>query len=450
LKAGSRPVTRMELKIHNWHLLEPLQRRDLLQRPALRDDGTVQDGVRAIIDHVRKRGNAALKELTQRYDGVTIETPRVSEAEFAAAERSVPNVAIKAIQLAIDNVRRFHEARPPSDYEIETMPGVHCQRIAQPIDAVGLYVPAGSAPLPSAAVMLTVPAAIAGCPRRVLCTPPRRDGSADPAVLVAARRGGVNDVYKVGGAQAIAAMAYGTETILKVNKIFGPGNAWVTAAKTMVAGDADGAAIDMPAGPSEVLIIADEQATPEFVAADLLSQAEHGSDSQVILVTTSQQLAERAISEVKQQLALLPRRDIAMAALQSCQIIVAADIADAIAISNEYAPEHLLLQVRDPRAALPAIRNAGSVFLGDWSPESVGDYCSGTNHVLPTYGSARSFSGLSVDQFMRHMTVQELSEDGLRSIAPAVLALAGLEGLDAHAAAVSRRVQPRSDNKAAP
>lgn len=439
----------MQLQVHNWQLLDPLQRRELLQRPALQDDRALRDGVRAILEHVRERGDAALQEFTQRYDGVTIETLQVSEAEFAAAEQSVPRAAIEAIQLAIDNVRRFHEARPPSDYQIETMPGVHCERIAQPIDAVGLYVPAGSAPLPSAAVMLTVPASIAGCPRRLLCTPPRRDGTADPAVLVAARRGGVSDIYKVGGAQAIAAMAYGTETIVKVNKIFGPGNAWVTAAKTMIAGAADGAAIDMPAGPSEVLIIADEQATPEFIAADLLSQAEHGSDSQVILVTTSQRLAARVISEVEQQVASLQRHDIAMAALQSCRIIVATSIADAIAISNQYAPEHLLLQVRDPRAALSSIRNAGSVFLGDWSPESVGDYCSGTNHVLPTYGSARSFSGLSVDQFMRHMTVQELSEDGLRSLAPAVLALAGLEGLDAHAAAVSRRIQPRSVNKAA-
>lgn len=438
----------MELKIHNWQLLDLAQRHQLLQRPALRDDRALQDSVRAILDCVRDRGDAALQEFTERYDGVTIENPRVSEAEFVAAERSVPSAAIEAIQLAIDNVRRFHEARPPSDYEIDTMPGVHCQRIAQPIDAVGLYVPAGTAPLPSAAVMLTVPASIAGCPRRLLCTPPRCDGTADPGVLVAARRGGVSEVYKVGGAQAIAAMAYGTETIVKVNKVFGPGNAWVTAAKTMIAADADGAAIDMPAGPSEVLIIGDDAAIPEFVAADLLSQAEHGSDSQVILVTTSQGLAARVISEVEQQVATLQRRNTALAALESCRIIVAADIADAISISNQYAPEHLLLQVRDPRAALHSIRNAGSVFLGDWSPESAGDYCSGTNHVLPTYGSARSFSGLSVDQFMRHMTVQELSEDGLRSIAPAVLTLAGLEGLDAHAAAVSRRIQPRSDNKA--
>lgn len=440
----------MELQVHNWQLLDRLQRRELLQRPALQDDGALRDDVRAILERVREQGDAALQEFTKRFDGVTIDTLRVSEAEFATAEQSVPGAAIDAIQLAIDNVRRFHEARPPSDYEIETMPGVHCQRIAQPIDAVGLYVPAGSAPLPSAAVMLTVPASIAGCPRRLLCTPPRPDGTADAAVLVAARRGGVSEVYKVGGAQAIAAMAYGTESILRVNKVFGPGNAWVTAAKTMIAADADGAAIDMPAGPSEVLIIADDQATPEFVAADLLSQAEHGGDSQVILVSTSQQLAVRVIREVERQLASLQRRTIALTALQSCRIIVASNIADAIAISNQYAPEHLLLQVRDPRAALHSVRNAGSVFLGDWSPESVGDYCSGTNHVLPTYGSARCFSGLSVDQFLRHMTVQELSEDGLRSIAPAVLALAGLEGLDAHGAAVSRRVQARGDRKASP
>ncbi|MDX2412902.1 MAG: histidinol dehydrogenase, partial [Woeseiaceae bacterium] len=302
------------------------------------------------------------------------------------------------------------------------------------------YVPAGTAPLPSAAIMLAVPAAIAGCPTRIMCTPPRPDGTADPAVLVAASRSGVTDIYKVGGAQAIAAMAYGTETIPKVYKIFGPGNAWVTSAKTQVSADPDGAAIDMPAGPSEVLVIADRNASAEFVAADLLSQAEHGVDSQVVLLTPSEELAQQVQTEIEVQLALLSRADIAHQALQNSLTILVRDIETAIEISNMYAPEHLILQFADAKRALPNIRNAGSVFVGPWSPESVGDYCSGTNHVLPTYGAANTYSGLGVDQFMRQMTVQELTRDGLAELGDAVVTLSELEGLDAHAAAVTRRL----------
>lgn len=439
----------LNLRIHDWQSLDEAQRAKLLCRPALQEDRTLREKVRAILDRVRADGDAAVRELTRKFDGVDIDTLRVSDAEFLDAEQQVSAAAGAAIQLSIDNVRRFHAARPATDYEIETMPGIRCQRMAQPIDAVGLYVPAGSAPLPSTAVMLAVPAAIAGCPRCVLCTPPRPDGKADAAVLVAARRAGVAEVYKVGGAQAIAAMAYGTESIARVDKIFGPGNAWVTAAKTMIAADADGAAIDMPAGPSEVLVIADARATASFVAADLLSQAEHGRDSQVILVSTDRQLALQVIRQIECQMPALARRDVAEGALASCRIILAPDLARAIEISNRYAPEHLLLQVESPRAALPDIRNAGSVFLGPWSPESAGDYCSGTNHVLPTYGNARSFSGLGVEQFMRHMTVQQLSRAGFRSIAPAILTLAALEGLDAHAAAVSRRLQPSANDSTA-
>jgi histidinol dehydrogenase len=303
-----------------------------------------------------------------------------------------------------------------------------------------LYVPAGTAPLPSAAIMLAVPAMIANCPEVILCTPPRPDGSADPAVLVAAARAGVSDIYKVGGAQAIAAMAYGTASIPRVRKIFGPGNAWVTCAKTLVSADPAGAAIDMPAGPSEVLVIADAQATPEFVAADLLSQAEHGVDSQVLLVTTSAALAESVQTEIETQLTGLSRAIIATSALKNSQIIIAGDLDSAIEISNRYAPEHLILQIDNPRGVLPSVRNAGSVFVGPWTPESVGDYCSGTNHVLPTYGYAASYSGLGVDQYMRQLTIQEVSREGLASLAPAIISLAGLEGLDAHAAAVTRRL----------
>jgi histidinol dehydrogenase len=292
--------------------------------------------------------------------------------------------------------------------------------------------------------MLAVPASIAGCPVRILCTPPRPDGTADPAVLVAASRAGVTEVYKVGGAQAIAAMAYGTETVPKVAKIFGPGNAWVTCAKSLVSADAEGAAIDMPAGPSEVLVIADAGASAAFVASDLLAQAEHGVDSQAILVTTSEELARGVRTQLRAQLKRLSRANIAGAAISRSSIIIVDDIETAIAVSNAYAPEHLILQIDDARGALPEIRNAGSVFVGRWTPESVGDYCSGTNHVLPTYGFARNYDGLGVDQFMHQMTVQELTRAGLESLGDAVVSLAGLEGLDGHAAAVTRRLRARS------
>ncbi|MGB5336526.1 MAG: histidinol dehydrogenase, partial [Woeseiaceae bacterium] len=303
---------------------------------------------------------------------------------------------------------------------------------------------AGTAPLPSAAIMLAVPASIAGCRTKVLCTPPRPDGTADPAVLVAATRSGVTDIFKIGGAQAIAAMAYGTESVPKVCKVFGPGNAYVTSAKSQVSGDPGGAAMDMPAGPSEVLVIADAGASAELVASDLLSQAEHGVDSQVVLVTPCKELAQAVTRELDEQLATLTRAAIASEALQSSRIIVVPDLDTAVRVSNRYAPEHLIVQVDNPRQLLPDLRNAGSVFLGRWTPESVGDYCSGTNHVLPTYGFAQTYSGLGLDQFMRHMTVQELSKQGLENLGDAVISLAGLEGLDAHAAAVSRRLSSPS------
>ena len=392
------------------------------------------------MDDVRNNGDAALRKLTRELDDAEIAEFRVSDVDFDDAEQRLSTAQLEAIGLAIDNVRAFHAPQLTAPIVVETMPGVRCERISQPIDAVGLYVPAGTAPLPSAAIMLAVPAVIAGCPRKLMCTPPRPDGSADPAVLVAARRAGIEDVFKVGGAQAIAAMAYGTDSIPKVNKIFGPGNAWVTEAKSQVAGDPAGAAMDMPAGPSEVLVIADDEANPEFVASDLLSQAEHGRDSQVLLVTNSQALAARVSQEVSAQLASLTRADIASDAIANSVAIVTDSLATAVEISNRYAPEHLILQVAEPRLMLTGIRNAGSVFLGCWSPESAGDYCSGTNHVLPTYGHARSYSGLSVDQFMRQMTVQELTADGLQSIGRSVIELAGLEGLDAHGAAVERRL----------
>lgn len=430
----------MIAEIIHWQELDANVRRDLLSRPAVRNDSRTREGARSIIDRVRAEGDAAIAEFTREFDRAEVESLAVSDAEFLAAEEQLPDGAIDAIDVAIQNVRRFHEAQLPATVSVETMPGIYCERITQPLDSVGLYVPAGTAPLPSAAIMLAVPSAIAGCPERIMCTPPRPDGSADPAVLVAARRAGVSTIFKVGGAQAVAAMAYGTESVPRVARIFGPGNAWVTAAKTLVAMDPDGAAIDMPAGPSEVLVIADETANPGYVAADLLSQAEHGEDSQVVLVTTSIQLAEAVIAATEAQLETLSRRDIARAAISHSRFIVAQDLDTAATISNAYAPEHLILQVAEPRELLLSLRNAGSVFLGPWSPESAGDYCSGTNHVLPTYGAARAYSGLGIDQFMRHMTVQELTRDGLASIAEAVTTLAELEGLDAHAQAVRYRL----------
>ena len=431
----------MAILTQTWSRLDEKQRAKLLQRPAVVDDVGIRTGTAAIIEEVRRDGDAALRRLTLEYDRAEIDELRVSDEELERAEKTLSGEQVDAIDLAINNVRMFHHAQMNTDIRVETMQGVVCERVSHPIDAVGLYVPAGTAPLPSAAIMLAVPADIAGCPVRILCTPPRPDGDADPAVLVAASRAGVREIYKVGGAQAVAAMAYGTETVPKVAKIFGPGNSWVTCAKTLVSTDPAGAAIDMPAGPSEVLVIADHSASAEFVASDLLAQAEHGVDSQVILVTTSSDLGTQVADQIENQLQQLSRADIARGALDNSRIIVVDDILTAINVSNRYAPEHLILQIDEPRDRLAEIRNAGSIFVGPWTPESVGDYCSGTNHVLPTYGYARSYSGLGLDQFMRSMTVQELTREGLENLGAAVVSLAGLEGLDAHAAAVTRRLR---------
>ena len=431
----------MSPEITTWSSLDEAARDALLLRPAIGSDEAIRERVADIIADVKNNGDAAIARLTASLDKVTLATTRVTEDEIAAATAELSAAALAAIDLAIDNVGKFHQPQIPESLRVETMPGVVCEKRSHPIDAVGLYVPAGTAPLPSAAIMLAVPAAIAGCPVRIMCTPPRADGRADPAVLAAAAKAGITEIYKIGGAQAVAAMAYGTETVPKVSKIFGPGNAWVTSAKTQVSADPAGAAIDMPAGPSEVLVIADATADAAFVASDLLSQAEHGIDSQVILVTTSEKLAGDVQGELQRQLAALSRRDIAGQALQHARIILVGDLPAAIEVSNRYAPEHLILQFSNAREQLSAIRNAGSIFVGPWTPESVGDYCSGTNHVLPTYGYARTYSGLGVEQFMRQMTVQELTRDGLQQLGDAVITLAGLEGLDAHAEAVRIRLE---------
>ena len=429
------------MNVYTWNRLSSDEQAALLERPAVADDAVIRAGTQSIVDAVRDEGDAALRRFTAQFDGADLESLRVSEAEVDAAAAQLTPEQIDAINLAIDNVRAFHAAQQAAPISVTTMEGVVCERVSHPLDAVGLYVPAGTAPLPSAAIMLAVPAAIANCPTRILCTPPRKDGTADPAVLVAATRAGVTDIFKVGGAQAVAAMAYGTASIPRVNKIFGPGNAWVTCAKSIVSADPHGAAIDMPAGPSEVLVLADDTASAEFVASDLLSQAEHGTDSQVVLVTTSAALANEVAAELDQQLETLSRAEIAAASLANSRLIVVESRAAAVAVSNAYAPEHLILQIEDPRSLLAELRNAGSVFVGPWTPESVGDYCSGTNHVLPTYGFARTYSGLGLDQFMRFMTIQELSRQGLENLGDAVVTLAGLEGLDAHAAAVTRRLR---------
>lgn len=427
-----------------WSVLTALEQRELLRRPAQRNAAEVIEGAQHIIDRVRRDGDAALQELTEKFDGVRLSQSRVEEAEFRAADAALSPTQHAAIERAIETVTAFHAAQMPAALRVETAPGVVCERISVPIGAVGLYVPAGSAPLPSTAIMLAVPAAIAGCGTRVMCTAPTRDGAANPAVLVAARKAGIEQVFKVGGAQAIAAMAYGTSSIPKCDKIFGPGNAWVTAAKLLVAQDADGAAADLPAGVTEVMVIADAEARPAFVAADLLAQAEHSPDAQALLVTTSAALAAAVAQEIPRQAARLSRAAILDQSMQSIRLIVVDHLDTAFDIANGYAPEHLLLQVRDARAWLPKVKAAGAVFLGAWSPESMGDYCSGPNHTLPTYGHARAYSGLSLEDFQKRITVQELSRHGLLGLGPTAQVLAALEGLDAHAAAVSIRLSASS------
>jgi histidinol dehydrogenase len=430
----------MAVPILNWSSLSADKRSDVLRRPAQQDTRALHEQVREIVRDVRARGDAALREFTRRFDGVALDAIEVSTAEFAAAETALTGEQRQAIDRSIANVRRFHEAQVAPTLRVETSPGVVCERHFRPIDAVGLYVPAGVAPLPSSAIMLAVPARIAGCPTRIMCTPPRRDGTADPAVLTIANVCGIRRVFKLGGAQAIAAMAYGTQTVPKVDKIFGPGNARSTAAKLQVANDPEGAALDLPAGPSEVLVIADAAARADFVAADLLAQAEHSIDAQAVLVTTSSALAEAVALQVEQQMQRLSRVDTLRKSIEHARLIVVDTVDSAIEISNTYAPEHLILQVAGARDYLPRVRNAGSVFLGAWAPETMGDYCSGTNHVLPTYGFVRAYSGLSLHDFVKRMTVQELTSDGLRDLGPTAVTLAALEGLDAHANAVRVRL----------
>ena len=428
------------MRILEWHRLGTAERRAALARPQPAAQREVLERAREIIARVRADGDAALRELTARLDGSEVTHLRVPSAAFRRARGALTASDIAALERAIANVRTFHAAQAPAPVALDTEPGVRCERLLRPYEAVGLYVPGGSAPLPSALIMLAVPAALAGCTRRVLCTPPAREGVPAAAVLVAAELCGIDTVFAVGGAQAIAALAYGTASVPRVDKIFGPGNAWVTAAKQLVAADPAGAACDLPAGPSEVLVIADDTARPEFIAADLLAQAEHDVRAQALLVTPCAALAQAVQAQIAALLPRLSRRAILAASLESCRCLLVPDLDAALALANAYAPEHLLLAVREPRRHLAAVRHAGAVFLGEWSSEPLGDYCAGPNHVLPTYGYARSYGALSLHDFLRAMTVQEVSPAGLAALGPTALTLAALEGLDAHAHAVHCRL----------
>ena len=424
-----------------WSSLSVNEKKQALARPAMANSQQLKQTVGEIIARVEAEGDAAVLDYTRRFDCPDLTSLVLSQENIdALAAKVTPEVA-NAIDTAFNNIKTFHEAQMPSDIALTTTPGVKCELRFTALDAVGLYIPGGSAPLPSTVLMLGVPALVAGCENKLLCTPPNKEQLIAPEIAYAARKCGIDKIFLCGGAQAVAAMALGTETIPQVDKIFGPGNSFVTEAKQQVSQRADGAAIDMPAGPSEVLVLADEFANPEFVAADLLSQAEHGPDSQAILVSNSATLIEEAKAAVERQLATLSRAEIARPAMENARYILADSIEQAIEASNAYAAEHLIVQIENARDYLPKIKYAGSIFLGPWSPESAGDYASGTNHVLPTYGYAKNYSSLGLLDFMRRYTIQELSEDGMRNLGPAIMALAAAEGLDAHEQAVALRMQ---------
>ncbi|MDI1252951.1 histidinol dehydrogenase [Thermomonas sp.] len=425
----------------DWSSLDDAAKAQVLQRPVQGVSERVRDAVSEIRAEVSENGDAALRALTAQFDGVDLDSFEVGEAEFAAAEAAVPASLRDAMREAAGRIEAFHRAGMAAPYAVDTAPGLRCERIQRPIMRVGLYVPAGSAPLPSTALMLTMPAGLAGCRDIILCTPPRADGQADPAVLVAARMTPGVRVFKLGGAQAIAAMAIGTESLPRCDKLFGPGNGYVDEAKRQVTQELGGPAIDMPAGPSEVLVIADAGADPTFVAADLLSQAEHGPDSQVLLLTDSLQLLDAVLLQVQVQLAQLPRADIARVALGESRAVLVDTLETAFEISNSYAPEHLILALREPQTWVERVTSAGTIFLGDWTPEALGDYCSGSNHVLPTGGAARAWSGLSVASFQKAITVQTASREGIVNTGPCAATLAHAEGLQAHARAVELRLE---------
>ncbi|MCQ2067045.1 MAG: histidinol dehydrogenase [Bacteroidaceae bacterium] len=410
---------------------------ELLARPALSNEG-LYDSVSKVLEQVRNEGDSALRRLELQFDKVELQSFQVSEEAFTEAEGLLSEKLKSSIRTAAANIRKFHESQLPALKKIETTPGVFCWQKAIPIQKVGLYIPGGSAPLFSTVLMLAIPAVTAGCPEIILCTPPDREGKANPAILFAARTAGVSRIFTIGGSQAIAAMAYGTESVPKVSKIFGPGNSYVTAAKQLVS--IRDVAIDMPAGPSEVAVIADEGADASFIAADLLSQAEHGPDSQVLLFTTSADIISRVQDEVLRQTALLPRQQIAVKALDNSRLILLHDMEEVMAMVNAYAPEHLIIQTADAPTLAGKVLNAGSVFIGEWSPESAGDYASGTNHTLPTSGYAMAYSGVNIDSFLRKTTFQQISREGLGILGPVIETMAAGESLDAHRNAVTIRL----------
>lgn len=411
---------------------------EIILRPAI-NTAPVEKAVKKIMQKVKENGDRALRRFTKEYDGVKIKKIRVSEKELIGAERDIDPLLKTAIDNAKKNIESFHALQKKEEKKIETMPGVVCWRRSVPIEKVGLYIPGGTAPLFSTVLMLGIPAQLAGCPEIVLCTPPDKSGNIHPAVLYAARICGITNIMKVGGVQAIAAMTYGTQTVPKVFKIFGPGNRYVTYAKQMA--QMQSVAIDMPAGPSELLVLADDTAVPEFVAADLLSQAEHGKDSQVVLVTTSESLARKVLAETGKQLNKLKRKKIAKEALENSKLIILKYKKETIEFTNLYAPEHLIIAVSKPEETVRRITAAGSVFIGNYSPESAGDYASGTNHTLPTNGFAAMYGGISVDSFVKKITYQQLTKEGLKLISNTVITMAKAEGLDAHRKAVTIRLK---------
>lgn len=430
----------IQLRVSNWRSLDESSRNQILKRPTRKIENQLRTGVADILAGIRDRGDLALHTYISRFDSSRVDNVKVSKQEIDESFSKIPGQLLKALEQAATNITNYHAAQLRDEPAVDVAPGIKCRRLVRPICAVGLYVPGGSAPLLSTALMLGIPAKIAGCPRVVMATPPRTDGTIDPGILAAARLAGVTEIYKMGGAQAIAAMAYGTETVTKVDKIFGPGNAWVTEAKLQVSCDPRGAAIDLPAGPSEVMVVADRSCIPEFVAADLLAQAEHGPDSQCILVCTEQQIARAVQQEIELQIADLPRRKIAEEALSVSSIILVEDRADLIEVINRYGPEHLLLQVDDAEGLTDSVVNAGSIFLGNWTPEAAGDYASGPNHVIPTDGWTRAYSALGVSAFLRVISVQDIGVGALIRLAPTIETLAQAEGLIAHKNAVSVRV----------
>ncbi|MDT0602454.1 histidinol dehydrogenase [Thalassotalea castellviae] len=431
----------MKNEMINWQALSKQEQQTALARPAISESRLLSQQVENILSNVRNNGDKALFELTEKFDGVKLTKLSVSQAQIDAAKKALSTKRYQAIKTAYQQIRRFHQAQIAEDITVETTPGVRCTLKTEAIESVGLYIPAGSAPLPSTVLMLGVPAQLAQCPRTVLVCPPDQQGNLANEVLVAADLCEIDEIYSVGGAQGCAALAFGTETIQAVNKIFGPGNKYVTEAKKQLSQQVNGFAIDMPAGPSEVLVIADEKANAAFVAADLLSQAEHGPDSQVILLSDSPTLIEAVQSQLLAQVAILSRRSIAEQALTQSRLILTADLAEAVEVSNLYGPEHLIIQTENAQALLRKLRNAGSIFVGAYTPESAGDYASGTNHVLPTYGYSKVISSLSLADFSRRYTVQEITKTGLSNLAECITELTDAEGLDGHKRAVTIRLE---------